>query len=96
MSVRSFEDLLEFVNNKFTKISKLTTTADDETTVVVGSDKLLAVGSVSRASACAYCFVPGRGTQYAPSASSVRLLLYCFKVFCSSSKERACNEVFYT
>lgn len=87
MSVRSFEDSQEFVNNKLTKNSKLTTTADDETTVVVGSDKLVAVGPVSRASACADCFVLGRGTQYAPSASNVRLLLYCFKVFCSSSKE---------
>lgn len=46
MSVRSFEDFLEFVNNKLTKNSKLSTTADDETIVVVGSDKLLAVGPV--------------------------------------------------
>lgn len=42
--------MLEFVNNKLTKNSK---TADDDTTVVVGSDKLLAVGPVSHASACA-------------------------------------------
>lgn len=57
MFISSFQLLFEFSNENLVNNKNLTTTADEENTVVVGRDKS-AVGSVSRARACADRFVP--------------------------------------
>lgn len=78
---------LEFINKNHTNITKLTTTADDETIVVVdGSDKS-AVGSASLATHAQTVLRPEAWrNKYAPSALKVRHLLYRFKVFRSASQ----------
>lgn len=76
MFISSFQVLFKFSNESLVNNKNLTTTADDETTVVGGRDKS-AVGSVSRARACADRFVPWStvSPQYNPSASGVCLIV---------------------
>lgn len=56
----SFQVFLDFINKNHTNITKLTTTADDETIVVVDGSDNSAVGSACSLScyACADCFAP--------------------------------------
>lgn len=91
MFLSSFQLLFEFSNENLVNNKNLTTTADDETTVVGGRDKS-AVGSVSRARACADRFVPSSTTTAICSLGHRRqtpALLFqdvpkCLKTFAST------------
>lgn len=81
-----FQSFFGICQWKSKKNVKLTTSVDNETTIVVGSDES-AVGSVScaRASACADCLVLWQWRNYLPWPQSWHLL-YCLKAFRSASK----------
>lgn len=75
MSVTSAQVLLEFFNENLINNTKITTTGDNKSTVVVGSDKS-AVRSVSRASTCALrklFFALTHNTVYSRRCIAVRM-----------------------